>query len=229
MKIPEDSPLSGNDAIEIDPNLTTTQTNIPNFDGLRVRWPDSAAPYLDRLRSGNSPSFGSAILRSFENEGIGADAALSPDAAQSSDRPTPNSATSSSERPNNSGSNSGNLTAPGSSRSGGNSFQASPDSSTNVKNNQNQQSQAQSTAVRNMDALFQDFSAGDFPATGLTPNQQFTMPETPGKPDAAAGENTGDFSWDHLNSMTPMTEGVLRTMLQMGPMETMDMGWDNPS
>ncbi|ROW11056.1 hypothetical protein VMCG_01094 [Cytospora schulzeri] len=224
MKIPEDSgdPSSAHDVTEIDPNLTTTQTNIPNFTSLSGHWPgESSMSYLGRLRSGKSPSFGSAMLRSFGDEGNAVDAALSPDAAQSSDRPTPNSTTSSSERQNNS---SGCL----SSQSGVNSFEASPASSTNVNSTQAQQNQAHSTAVRNIDALFQDFSAADFPATGLTPNQQFTLPETPGKTDAAAGEQPGDFNWEQLNGMTPMSEGVLRTMLQMGPMETMDMGWDNP-
>lgn len=234
MKIPEDNgdPSSGHDVIEIDPNLTATQANIPNFTSLGGRWPnESTMPYIDGMRSGNSPSFGSAILRSFGNEGSAGDAALSPDAAQSSDRPTPNSTTSSSERLNNSSSNSGNLTAPGSCQSGRNSFEASPASSTNATNPRAKEDQTQSTAVRNIDALFQDFSASDFPSTGLTPNQQFTMPETPGKTaggDATAGEHSGEFSWEQLNGMTPMSEGVLRTMLQMGAMETLDMGWDNP-
>ncbi len=26
-------------------------------------------------------------------------------------------------------------------------------------------------------------------------------------------------------AMTPVSEGVLRTIIQMGPMETMDLGW----
>ncbi|KUI54125.1 hypothetical protein VP1G_01377 [Cytospora mali] len=236
LKIPEDNadPPSGPDIIEIDPNLTTTQTNIPNFNNLSGRWPsESSMSYIDRLRSGTThTSFGSTMLRGFGNDASTGDSALSPDAAQLSDRPTPNSTTSS-ERPNNS-SNSGNLTAPSSSRSGGNSFEASPASSTNVNNSQTQQNQAQSATQRNIDALFQNFAGGEFPATGLTPNQQFTMPETPGKTtggDAAAGEGSGDFNWEQFTNtgMTPVSEGVLRTMLQMGPMETMDMGWDNPS
>ena len=196
--------------------------------------------YMDRLRSGNASSFGSGMFRGFGNEDSTGDMAPSPDAGVSSDKPTPNSTTSS-ERPSNSNSNTGNLTAPGSSRSGRNSYDASPASSTTINKSQSPQSQAQgqaqgqaqSAAVRNMDAFLQGFPGNEFP-TGLTPNQQFTMPETPGKATGGDGveENAGDFNWEQFTAgptgMTPMSEGVLRTMLQMGPMETMDMGWDNP-
>lgn len=66
--------------------------------------------------------------------------------------------------------------------------------------------------------------------TGLTPGRHFGAPETP-KVDSTDTTGAGDFSWDNFGAgtgMTPMSEGVLRTMLQMGPMETMDLGWDNP-
>lgn len=228
----------GPDIIEIDPNLTAPQTNIPNFPSMNGRWPsESSMSIPDRIRSGNAPSFGSDLLRCFEIQRTDGDIPPSPDAAQSSsNRPTPNSSTSSSERRHNSSSsNSGNLTAPG---SGQNSFEASPASSTNA-NSSNSHSPpkpaAPSAAYRTMDALFQSLQSGaDFP-TGLTPDQQFTLPETPGKAggDDAAGEGAGDFNWEQFTTgttgMTPVSEGVLRTMLQMGAMETMDMGWDNPT
>ncbi|KAK7745387.1 hypothetical protein SLS53_002883 [Cytospora paraplurivora] len=232
-------PSSGPEIIEIDPNLTATQTNIPNFPSMNGRWPsESPMSLTDRIRSGNAPSFGSDLLRCFETQRTHGDIPPSPDAAQSSsNRPTPNSSTSSSDRPNNSSSNSGNLTAPG---SGQNSFEASPASSTNANNSSHSppRSAAPSAAYRAMDALFQNLQGGaggaDFP-TGLTPDQQFILPETPGKAAGggdAAGEGAGDFNWEQFTTgttgMTPVSEGVLRTMLQMGAMETMDMGWDNP-
>lgn len=229
MKLSEDSsdPSGGPDIIELDPNLNSAQTNNPSFNSLHRRWPrENFSPYLERVRSGDAAAFGSVLF----GGGMGGketscgDAALSPDAAESSNRPTPNSSASSSERPNNN-TGSKNPNAPGSSRSGVNSFEASPASSTNMNNSQGQQNQAQNDALRNMDTIFQDFSGNEF-RTGLTPDQNFTMPDTPGKATGgdAAGENSGEFQW----GMTPVSEGVLRTMLQLGPMETMDMGWVGP-
>ncbi|KAI3400324.1 hypothetical protein diail_3705 [Diaporthe ilicicola] len=226
-------PTSGPETVDMDPGRSSNQANASTFPGVSGgRWPNTGAmAYLDRLRSGNAPSFGSGMLRTFGNEGSSGDMSASPDAGLGSDRPTPNSSTSASERQNGSGNS---FTATGSTRSGRNSFEASPASSTNINNNNNnkssrtQQDQLQSG---NMDAFFQNMPGSDF-ATGLTPNQQFTMPDTPGKTlgGGAAGTDTGDFNWEQFTSgatgMTPVSEGVLRTMLQMGPMETMDMGWD---
>ncbi|KAK7741676.1 hypothetical protein SLS63_001233 [Diaporthe eres] len=224
-------PVSGPEIVDPDPSRSSNQANTSSMPGASGRWPNTGAmAYMDRLRSGNAPTFGSGMLRGFGNEASSGDVSASPDAGLTSDRPTPNSSTSASER-NNGGSNS--FTAGNSSRSGRNSFEASPASSTHNINNSNNNSQAQRDQLQsgNIDAFFQNLPGSEF-ATGLTPNQQFTMPDTPGKTPGggAAGSNTGDFNWEQFTSgttgMTPVSEGVLRTMLQMGPMETMDMGWD---
>ena len=222
-------PTSGPELVDVDPSRSSNQASAPSIPGVSGRWPNtSTMAYLDRLRSGNGSTFGSGMLRGFGNEGSPGDIS-SPDAGLASDRPTPNSSTSASDRHN---ANSNTFTAANSSRSGRNSFEASPASSTNI-NNGNNNSRAQQDQLQNgnIDAFFQNLPGNDF-ATGLTPNQQFTMPDTPGKTPGggAAGSSTGDFNWEQFNSgttgMTPVSEGVLRTMLQMGPMETMDMGWD---
>lgn len=222
-------PVSGPDIVDTDPSRSSNQANSSGMSGVNGRWQNTGPMgYLDRLRSGNGPTFGSGMLRGFGNEGSSGDMSASPDAGLASDRPTPNSSTSASDRHN----SSNGFTAANSNRSGRNSFEASPASSTNINNGNNnsrtQQDQLQSGSI---DAFFQNLPGGDF-TTGLTPNQQFTMPDTPGKTPGggAASSNTGDFNWEQFTSgtsgMTPVSEGVLRTMLQMGPMETMDMGWD---
>lgn len=226
-------PVSGPDIVDTEPSRSSNQANPPNTSGANSRWPNTnAMGYMDRLRSGNAPTFGSGMFRGFGNEGSSGDMSASPDAGLASDRPTPNSSTSASDRHN--GGSSHGFTG-NSNRSGRNSFEASPASSTNNinNNNGNNNSRAQQDQLQsgNIDAFFQNLPGGDFP-TGLTPGQQFTMPDTPGKTPGggAAGSNTGDFNWEQFTSgttgMTPVSEGVLRTMLQMGPMETMDMGWD---
>lgn len=218
-------PISGPDIVDSDPSRSSNQANASTS-----RWPNTGAmSYMDRVRSGNGPTFGSGMLRGFGNEGSSGDMSASPDAGLASDRPTPNSSTSASDRHNGS---SNTFTAAGSSRSGRNSFEASPASSTNINNgNNNSRAQQDQLQSGNIDAFFQNLPGNEF-STGLTPNQQFTMPDTPGKTPGggAAGSSASDFNWEQFTSgttgMTPVSEGVLRTMLQMGPMETMDMGWD---
>lgn len=223
-------PISGPEIVDSDPSRSSNQANASGMPGATGRWPNTGAmSYMDRVRSGNGPTFGSTILRGFGNEGSPADVSGSPDAGLASDRPTPNSSTSASDRHNGSGNS---YTAANSSRSGRNSFEASPASSTiNINGNNNSQAQQNQLQSGSIDAFFQNLPGSEF-TTGLTPNQQFTMPDTPGKTSGggAGGSSTGDFNWEQFTSgttgMTPVSEGVLRTMLQMGPMETMDMGWD---
>lgn len=232
MKSGENSgdPTSGPETVDIDLGRSSNPASASSFPGTNGRWPNTGAmAYLDRLRSGNAASFGSGMLRGFGNEGSSGDVSSSPDGGVGSDRPTPNSSTSASDRQNGGGGNS--FTAAGSSRSGRNSFEASPASSTNINSNNNSRAPQDQLQSGGIDAFFQNLPGSEF-TTGLTPNQQFTMPETPGRTTGggAAGSNAGDFNWEQFTSgttgMTPVSEGVLRTMLQMGPMETMDMGWD---
>jgi len=138
------------------------------------------------------------------------DTSTSPDGP--SNRPTPNSSAASDQRQGG-GSSAGGL-APGriNNASEGNSFAASP-----VSPHQNITSQAE--MERNVSAFFGDPTNGFTMSTGLTP---MMTGETPGNEFAVPagwemqGQTTG---------MTPVSEGVLRTIMQMGPMETMDLGW----
>lgn len=229
-KTPSKSP----EIIEIDPTLTSApQQPIPSFSTLNGRWPsESSLTILERMRQqgSNSRFFGSSLMQDLLNPD---DVSLSPDTGHSSDRPTPNSTASASDRQQ--GGSSGNLTTgpSSSSRSGPTSFETSPAStSARAQNHSQQQQQEQSNAARAVQAMFADFqSAGPF-----------AVPETPKDATVegggvAGGTSNGDeFSWESFAAggtgmtpgMTPMSEGVLRTMLQLGPMETMDLGWDNP-
>ncbi|EON97892.1 putative binuclear zinc transcription factor protein [Phaeoacremonium minimum UCRPA7] len=147
----------------------------------------------------------SASMSGFQSESIGTnDMSTSPDGGQS-DRPTPNSS-SASDRQN---LNTGRMS------SGGNSFETSPVTQT--------QNVSQSDVDRNVAAFFNDPTNGFSMGTGMTPDQRFTMPDTPG------GEFTVPPGWElpGQTGMTPVAEGVLRTIMQMGPMETMDLGWDH--
>lgn len=238
------TPSKTPDTLEIDPALTSAaQHPIPSFSSLSGRWPnESSMTILEGLRrqsqqGGNTRFFGSSLMQDLINPD---DMSLSPDAGQSSDRPTPNSTTTSaSDRQQ--GGGGGNLTTGGSSsRSGHNSFETSPASSSAHGQRENSQQQ-QNSASRTAQSMFREFQGGTCGLPRMSSGDgHFAVPETPknategGEPGAAVSE---EFSWDSFaaggtgmtSGMTPMSEGVLRTMLQMGPMETMDLGWDNPS
>lgn len=149
----------------------------------------------------------------------------SPEGGGQSSRPTPNSGSSDQRQNNN-----GNL-APGSaglrnSSSGRASFEASPAAASSSHNpHLPKPTQPQS----NMDdasaaAFFDDLpsSAGGFGlgevSTGLTP--RFSMSDAAGANEYAGWEIPGQ------TGMTPVAEGVLRSIMSMGPMDTMDLGWD---
>lgn len=62
------------------------------------------------------------------------------------------------------------------------------------------------------------------PGMGMTPGRSFMMPDGTGNgyglPDGwgvMSGQTTG---------MTPVTEGVLRHLMDMPPMDSMDLGWE---
>ncbi|OHE90981.1 fungal specific transcription factor [Colletotrichum orchidophilum] len=128
----------------------------------------------------------------------------SPDGDQSN-RPTPNS-TSSDPRVG---------IAVGLDGSGRNSFDAN---SATAQPNTNPRGSADVNA-----SFFND--AGSFGIrTGLTPNQRFSMPETPG---ADFGMSNGWGDLQGQTGMTPVAEGVLRSLMNMGPMDAMDLSsWD---
>lgn len=244
-KVSDDNgaPVGGPDIVDSDPNLNSNHVKPsfpPNIDNLGPSaWgTDASMSYIYRQPStGGTPEgfhltpdiMGGRVLSSgFVNSDSGGtgDMSTSPDGAQS-DRPTPNSSTTSDRHQN----SSNNLAAPtGQHPSGRNSFEASPASSHQTLNNGRQSS---GDSAENVAAFQFGDLPGGFGSTGITPDNRFAMPETPGG--NGGGMGGGDFSsWDSLNShattaMTPGTEGVLRTIMQMGPMETMDLGWDTNS
>jgi len=152
------------------------------------------------------PTFGSGEMETVSTNDM---SATSPEAGQSS-RPTPNSSTASDHL------------APGgphSSRSGRTSFEASPvipDLDPNLDPNLDMTGTGQTGVQRNLNALnsfFNDPQAFSVPpgvSTGLTPQP--------------------DFDWNEMSTQAgipPGDQGVLRSILTMGSMETMDLGWDS--
>jgi len=109
--------------------------------------------------------------------------------------------------------------------SGRNSFEASP-----VSSHQNLGgmggSTSQSEVDRSVNAFYGNpgsFSMSPGVTTGLTPDQRYTMPETPG-----GGEFSMPQGWHEIAgqpAMTPVANGVLHSIMAMGPMDTMDLGW----
>ncbi|KAF4636952.1 hypothetical protein G7Y89_g1138 [Cudoniella acicularis] len=146
-----------------------------------------------------------------ESSNNGADSGLSPDTANSaSNRPTPSSTTPSDSRSN---------LQSGQNNSGGTSYETSPASSNNNRNPVGEH--------RIMGSFFPsnpDYST--IPTTGLTPDNTFTMPETPGRSfDVPAG-------WEMSNQttgLTPVGEGVFRQLMGLGSMDPMDIGWEGGS
>jgi len=142
----------------------------------------------------------------------GADAGLSPDTGHSSsNRPTPNSTTPSEPRPN--------LQA-GQNSSGVTSYETSPASA--------HQARVPTTDGRAFGSFFSsqpDYSS--IPATGLTPENTFSMPETPGRDISTPSWEMGG----QTSGLTPIGDGVFRHLYGLGPMGDlpMDLGWEgNP-
>jgi len=159
------------------------------------------------------PNYGTGDMNStgYANENSNsADTGLSPDTAHSSsNRPTPNSTTPSEPRSN---------LQPGS-NSGGSSYETSPASS-----HQARQPTADGRSMNSFFATQPDYSG--ISASGLTPENSFTMPETPGR----------DFplpnGWEmsqQTTGLTPVGEGVFRQLMGLGPMDPMDLGWEGGS
>lgn len=136
------------------------------------------------------------------------DTGLSPDTTQStSNRPTPNSSTTSDSRPN---------LQPGHG-SGSASFETSPAASGGAR--------LPATDGRSMSSFFAnqpDYSG--ISSTGMTPDSNaFVMPETPGRGfDVPPGWEMSQQS----TGLTPVGEGVFRQLMGLGPMDPMDIGWE---
>jgi hypothetical protein len=134
------------------------------------------------------------------------DMSVSPEAQ--SNRPTPNSSAASDHRPHGNGHVNG---------SGPNSFETSPVSAHQAL-----------TSPNGVDGTQQPSYYGDHNAFGISnmaQNQRFSVPST-----AVSGFDVPN-GWQDLSSqpgMTPVAEGVLRSLMNMGPMDAMDLSsWDS--
>ncbi|KAL1883883.1 hypothetical protein VTK73DRAFT_7671 [Phialemonium thermophilum] len=211
MKVVGDdgNPVSEPDIVDPDPMTTTVpRANGPSglgTDNWTVTEPSVSLPRRERASVGYLNSINAFNSYSTELDNGSPNDVSGTSSDRPSNRPTPNSSiTASSEhRP---GGGSGGL-MPGSTManhgsSGRSSFEASP-----VSSHQN---------------LSNAGSVGAGTATGLTPPD----------PRFAMGEDVSFQSWANMSgqaAMTPVAEGVFRSMMSMGNIETMDIAWDaNP-
>jgi len=246
MKVAGDdgNPVSAPEIIDIDPNPVTA-----NFSPSQQ---PTALPTRERSHTGSympshglaPPSFSAFGTSQDMDPGSGNDlSGTSPD-GQSSGR-TPNSSTTGTSDPQRQ-----NLAAPPSNGhvnggSGRNSFETSPVSS--HQNLSGISGTTPSDAERNVNAFFgADPSSFGMPtgvSTGLTPDRRFGMPgagDTPcavGASGGTGGAGTGGAAefgghatpWADISAqqgMTPATEGMLRSIMAMGSMDGIDMGWE---
>jgi len=66
----------------------------------------------------------------------------------------------------------------------------------------------------------------EIPSSGLTPENTFTLPETPGR------DYPVPSGWEmsqQTTGLTPVGEGVYRQLMGLGPMDPMDLGWEGGS
>jgi hypothetical protein len=220
----DDSPTVATDSANIlrpEPNPNSGTSDLPNW----IPLPDHASNdqgqevqrTLQGLALGSIPGarYGSGdIIGGYVNsESSNAnDSGLSPNTGNSgSDRPTPNSTTPSESR--------ANLKA-GQTPAGA-SYETSPASSHNARG-------LAATDTRPISSFFStqpDYT--NIPSTGMTPDSNaFNMPETPGR----------DFQvppgWEmsgQATGLTPVGQGVFNQLMGLGPMDTMDLGWEGES
>lgn len=159
----------------------------------------STFPTRDMHGSGYGPS----------DNNTGAEAGLSPDTQNSnSNRPTPNASTPSESR---------SILQNGQANSSATSFSTSPDS---------QQSRVPPTDGRALSSFFsgQPDYTNIIPGTGMTPGNEFSMPETPGRGfDVPSG---WEMTSQATTGLTPVGEGVFRQLMGMGGMDPMQVTLD---
>jgi len=61
---------------------------------------------------------------------------------------------------------------------------------------------------------------------GLTPDNTFSMPETSSR---SFNVPSGWEMNNQTTGLTPVGEGVFRTLMGLGPMDPMDLGWEGGS
>jgi len=162
--------------------------------------PMQGLPVLPSVSSGMA-GFGQSESTADTN-----DMSVSPEAQ--SNRPTPNSSAASDHRPH----PNGQLNV-----SGPNSFEASPVPTHQALTSPNE---VEGTPQQ---AFYRDPNA--FGINNIPPNQRFQVPST------AVSDFDVQNSWQDMSSqpgMTPVAEGVLRSLMNMGPMDAMDLSsWDS--
>lgn len=216
------NPANAPDIIEVEPN--------PAARGFSPAEPPTSLPTRERGHTGTYLGHGHGLIPpSFSpyappldmDTGSNNDlSGTSPDCP--SNRPTPNSSATGTSDVHRQNQQSG----------ARKSFEASPVSS--HRNLSSMSGTTPSDVERNVNAFFGDPSSFTIPAgvsaTGLTPDQRFTMPtgDTPAG-SGGGGEFTGHATWAEMTGqqgMTPVAEGVLRSIMALGPMEGMEMGWE---
>ncbi|KAL2019245.1 hypothetical protein VTK56DRAFT_9972 [Thermocarpiscus australiensis] len=215
------NPANAPDIVEVDPSNPGAQgfSEPEQTGGLPTRERPRGSPYLPThgLVPPPFPNYGAADLDAGSTNDM---SGTSPDPGQSN-RPTPNSssASASEQRQNlTPGGGGGHMTG-----SRGSPFETSPVASHQSLSMSGTAGTTQSEVEQSVDAFFGDPSSFGMPhppgvSTGLTPDQRFGMPETPGWPEMPAQPG-----------MTPVAEGVLRSIMAMNQMDTMDLGWEpNP-
>ncbi|SPQ18990.1 ab5cb6e1-dc4a-4ab5-8fb7-b368c540dc5c [Thermothielavioides terrestris] len=233
LKVPGDdgNPANGPDITDVDRN--------PGAQGFSPSEQPTSLPTRERSHAGHyQHSHGHGLIPpSYSPYGppLDMDAGsnnelqgTSPDGT--SNRPTPNSSTTGASEPQRQ-----NLQPGGGGHLAGNSgrksFEASP-----VSSHQNLSSMSGATpsdVERNVNGFFGDPSSFAIPtgvsATGLTPDQRFAMSTAETPAGTGAGEFPVHHAWAAMSAqqgMTPVAEGVLRSIMALGPMEGMEMGWE---
>jgi hypothetical protein len=246
MKVSGDdgNPANGPDIIDVDPNAGVqgfSPSDQPTTLPTRER--SHTGPYMPSHGLVPHPPFAAYVPSPDMDVGSSNDlSGTSPDGP--SNRPTPNSSTtgasSEQQRQNLAAAAANGHVTGGAGGSGRNSFETSP-----VSSHQNLSSMSGTTpsdVEPGVNAFFGDPSS--FGMTGLTPDSRFGMPGgAAGTGDASGGRGGGaaaggggaEFvghaaaAWAEMagqQGMTPVAEGMLRSIMAMGPMEGMDMGWE---
>ena len=173
--------------------------NQTGDQGADRRTPQGHAQADYKIGGTNSSGYGNG------DSSNSADPGLSPDTGHSgSNRPTPNSTTPSETR---SGLHPGSTTSRPS-------YNSSPVAS----------HQRTPATEGSMSTFFTTYS--NIPETDFTPDGAFTRPETPGK------EFPVPNGWEmsaQTTGLTPVGEGVFRHLMELGPIDPMDLGWEEGS
>ena len=201
-------------------STAATNNSFKVFNSERLDWLplgdlDNCDVALSTSQLSNTSAYarpGGSTSSAYMNSGssTGGEPGLSPDTGHSSsNRPTPNSTSPSETRPS--------LQA-GQKSSANNSYQTSPDILHGARSSNKESRPSTSPFSAPLDPR----SAG---TTGLTPENTFNMPETPGREFVPPGWETNG----QTTGFTPIGEGVFRQLYGLGPMDPMpmDLGWEN--